>query len=121
MSNLTEAQRQSNEIGYYNVPSMAEKIESCWSFASLKVCVTKISNDRIDVEIELAGVKIGSGSLTVGNTQVCASANVGIVKASVCVTADFPGQTIWVEGEFCIRRWDGSWNCTNFKTKILSW
>jgi hypothetical protein len=121
MSNLTEAQKQSDEVGYYTVPSMIEKINSCWSLGPLEVCVTKISNDRIDVEINLAGVKIGSGSLTVGNTQICASANIGIVKASVCVTADFPAQTVWVEGEVCSRRWDGGWNCTSFKTKILSW
>lgn len=118
---LTDEQRKSDSIGFYSTPDNAQILNTCWSFGPLEVCVTKISNDRVDVEIKLAGVRIGSGTLTAGNTSVCASANVQLVKAALCVKADFPGQIVWVEGEVCTRRWDGGWDCNAFKTKLISW
>lgn len=121
MIQLTEAQRKSTEIGFYSVPPMVEKLDICWGLGPLEVCATKSSDDRIDVEIKLAGVRIASGALTVGSSKVCAAANVELVKANLCVTADFPAKTVWVEGEVCTRRWDLSWDCNGFKTIMLSW
>lgn len=121
MSRMTTAQRDSDEIGYYDVAPMIETLESCWGLGPLDVCAKLVSADRIDVTIKLAGVKIGSGSITAGNNQLCAGANAGLVKANLCVTADFENKTVWVEGEVCTRKWTGGWDCNGFKTKIISW
>jgi hypothetical protein len=121
MSKLTTDQRDSNQQGFYDVPTMVAKLSTCWGLGPLEVCVTKISNDRIDVEIKLAGLKIANGELTVGNNQLCAGANAGIVKANVCITADFPGQKVWVEGEICTLKFPSGWSCQGFKTILIAW
>lgn len=119
---LTKAQEDSDELGFYDHSSaLVETLDTCWGLGPLEVCAKLVSNDRIEVTIKLAGVKIGSGSITAANSKVCAGANVGLVKANLCVTADFPNKVVWVEGKVCVREWTGSWSCRGFKTKILSW
>lgn len=121
MLKLTDPMKKSDAIGYYDLPPMVQKRSICWGLGPLEVCASIVSVDRIDIEIKLAGITIATGSLTVGNSQICAGANAGLVKASVCVTADFPAKTVWLEGDVCTRRWDGGWDCQGFKTILASW
>lgn len=121
MSQMTPEQRDSDKQGFYGTPPMIAKLTACWGLGPLEVCATKISIDRIEVEVKLAGVKIASGELTVGNNQICAGANAGIVKANVCITADFPGQKVWIEGEVCTLNFPSGWSCNGFKTILISW
>lgn len=121
MTDFTEEQQDSNEIGYYETPQMTETLESCWGLGPLDVCARLVSHDNIEVTIKLSGLKIGSGTISSNNDRVCASANVGLVKAAVCVRADFPNKTVWVEGKVCNRKWNGKWHCNTFKTKLISW
>ena len=121
MSTLSKDKRESDEIGYYDAPVMVETLESCWGLGPLDVCAKLVSSDRIEVSIKLAGIKIGSGTITAKDTNVCASANAGLVKASVCVKGDFPNKKVWVEGEVCTRKWTGGWDCNGFKTIIIAW
>ncbi|MGH8239325.1 MAG: hypothetical protein ACREXP_20220 [Steroidobacteraceae bacterium] len=118
---LTTEQQESDALGFYEPADFAETRAACWGIGPLEVCVTQVAADYINVEIKLAGIKIGSGSLTAGHNSVCASANVGLVKTKLCVTADFPNRTVWVEGQLCTRKWSGGWSCRGFKTKILAW
>ena len=118
---FTQQERDADAEGFFDEPSFEEKILSCWGIGPLDVCATKIAADRVDVEIKLAGVRIGHGTLSAANSKICASASIGVVKAKVCVRADFPGHTVWAEGEVCIRKILGGWSCRGFKTKILSW
>jgi len=80
-----------------------------------------VSDNGVEVTIKLAGIKIGSGTIRAGNERICASANVGLVKAKVCVRGDFSDNTVWVEGEVCTIEWTGGWSCRGFKTKLISW
>ena len=100
---------------------MVETLEACWGLGPLDVCAKLVSADRIQVSIKLAGVTIASGTITASNNSLCASANAGLAKARVCITADFSKKEVWVEGELCTRKWTGGWDCNSFKTKILSW
>lgn len=118
---FTQAERDADIEAFFEEPTFEETTLSCWGVGPLEVCATKVSADRVDVDIKLAGVRIGRGSLTAQNSRICASASVAIVKAKVCVTADFPGQTVWVEGEVCHRKFPSGWKCKGFKTKILAW
>lgn len=113
--------RESSELAFFDEAEFAETLSACWGIGPLQVCVASISKDAVTVEIKLAGIRIGSGTLTAGNSRICASANVGVVKAKVCVTGDFPNSTVWVEGEVCTRKFPSGWSCRRFKTKILSW
>jgi len=36
MSNFTEEQKNSDEIGYYETPELVETLESCWSLGRLR-------------------------------------------------------------------------------------
>lgn len=121
MSDLTQDQIDSDLIAYYSEPDMVETLESCWGLGPLSVCARFVSADQIEISIKLAGVKIGSGTISTKNNKICASANVGLVKASVCVRADFPKRDVWVEGKICHRKWDLSWSCSKFKAKLISW
>lgn len=121
MTTLTQDQRDSDKIGFYEPASMIGKLDVCWSFGPIEVCATKLAPDRVEVLIRLAGVKIGQGELTLNNNQLCASANVGIVKAKICVTADFAAQKVWVEGEVCTLNFPSGWSCNGFKTILISW
>jgi hypothetical protein len=122
MTDMTKLQEDTDELGFFDDSSaLVETLEACWSIGPLEVCAKLVSSDRIDVVIKLAGVKIGSGSITTANNKLCAGANVGVVKANLCVSADFPNKVVWVEGKFCSRKIIGGWSCRNFKTKILSW
>lgn len=121
MSDLTQEQIDSDVIAYYSEPNMVQTLESCWGLGPLSVCARMVPVGQIEVSIKLAGIKIGSGTISAKNNKICASANVGLVKASVCVRADFPNSTVWVEGKICRRKLDLSWNCDPFKTKLISW
>ena len=121
MSQLTQQQRESDVIGYYDVPPMVEILETYWELGPLDVSARLISPEHIEITIKVEGVKIASGIITAGNDRLCAGANVGMVKVSVHVIADFPNKTVWVEGEFCTKTWSTSWDCDEFKRRILSW
>ena len=112
---------ESTDLGLFEEPAFEEMINACWSLGPLQVCARSIGADRIEVDIKLAGIRIGSGTLTVGNNQICVSGNVQIFKVKLCVRADFAGKTVWVEGQLCTRKITGGWSCRKFKTKILSW
>ena len=116
-----QEQRDSDKTGFYGSVPMIGKLDACWSFGPLEVCATKIASDRIEVAIKLAGVTIGTGELTLANNQICAGANLGVVKANVCISADFPGQKVWVEGEVCTLNFPSGWSCNGFKTILISW
>ena len=121
MVDFSKDQIESDLIAYYSTPEMLETLESCWGLGPLSICARFISVDQIQISIKLAGVKIGSGMISTKNTKVCASANIGLVKASVCTKADYPNKVVWVEGKLCHREWDLGWKCHTFKTKLISW
>jgi hypothetical protein len=118
---FTQEQREADVDAFFDDPHFEESLLSCWGVGLLEVCVKKIADDRIEVDIKLAGQRIGQGTLTASHARICASASLLLVKAQVCVRADFPGKTVWVEGEFCTKNFPSGWSCRKFKTKILSW
>ncbi len=118
---LSSEQMESTELGLFEDPSFEEMINACWGLGPLQVCARYAPPDRVEVEIKLAGIRIGSGTLSVGNNQICASGNVQIFKVKLCVRADFPNKTVWVEGKLCTRKLPTGWSCRKFRTKILSW
>ncbi|WP_406667355.1 hypothetical protein [Gallaecimonas sp. GXIMD1310] len=121
MPDFTKDQQDSNEVGFYQTPVMTETLHACWSLGPLEVCAKMVGPEKIDITVKLAGITIGSGTLDAGNTKVCASANVGLAKASVCAVADFPNKNVYVEGKLCHREWTGGWSCKSFKATLISW
>ncbi|RZK01001.1 MAG: hypothetical protein EOO76_10615 [Novosphingobium sp.] len=118
---FNQEEQDADVEAFFDEPAFEERALSCWGIGPLEVCATKVAADRVDVDIKLTGVRIGSGTLTAANSSICASASVAIVKAKVCVTADFPGQVVWVEGKVCTRKFPSGWSCRGFKSKILAW
>ncbi|MEM9055237.1 MAG: hypothetical protein AAGB16_07920, partial [Pseudomonadota bacterium] len=94
---------------------------SCWSFGPVSVCVDKISVDEIKVSIKLLNQTIGSGTLSTGSNSVCASANIGLAKAKLCVVADFSAKEVKVKGEVCTLKFPSGWSCRKFEARILAW
>ena len=120
---FTEAERQSNDIGFLATPEIEfiEVLSACWSLGPLSACVDKIGDDEIKVSIKLSGVTIGSGKLSVQKDSLCASANVGLAKAKICVVADFRAKEVSVKGEVCTLKFPSGWSCRKFSARILSW
>ena len=118
---FTDDQMEASDVGLFEDPTFEPELLSCWSMGPLQVCGKIVSGDRVEVEIKLAGIRIGSGTLSAGNSQICASGNVALFKVKVCVRADFPGKTVWVEGQLCTRKFPSGWSCRGFRTKLISW
>lgn len=118
---LSSEELEATEHGLFEDADFEAQLLACWGLGPLQVCAKIVSGDRIEVDIKLGGIRIGSGTLSVGNTQICVSGNVQIFKVKVCVRADFPGKTVWVEGQLCTRKITGGWSCRKFRTKILAW
>lgn len=122
MSYLTNEEKETNAIGFFDESAaFTEVLDACWGFGPLEVCAKLASIDKVDISIKLAGVKIGSGSLTASDNRLCAGANVGLVKAKLCVLVSFPEREVRVEGELCVPNIPSGWSCRRFNSKILSW
>ena len=119
---FTKEQEQSDEIGFYDdASSFNESLSACFDIGPLKVCATRVTAEAIHVEVKLAGVRIARGTISLDSPRICASANAGLAKVSLCVEADFAKQEVWVRGKLCVREILGGWSCRKFSTKILSW
>jgi hypothetical protein len=94
---------------------------ACASFGPFKACAEIVAGPAVKLEFFLAGIKIGSGTITAAHNKVCVSANVGLAKVSVCARGDFEKKEIWLEGKVCVRKFPSGWSCRSFKTRLLSW
>ncbi len=120
MNKFTPQQAENDEIGFYVSPSFLEKNEACWTKGGLKVCAKTIGN-RIHVEVTLANIHIGDGDLTASSNRLCFTGNAGVVKASLCVEANFPSREVRVEGEMCVKVIFVGWECDSFNAKFMTW
>jgi hypothetical protein len=91
-----------------------------WSFGPLEVKYN-LSGSRVSLEVLLAGIKIGSGTLDSSNSQLCVSANALLAKVKLCVKADFGKKELSVNGELCTRKFPSGWSCRSFNQRILAW
>jgi hypothetical protein len=98
-----------------------QALEGCWSLGPLRVCASVVGSGEIRVTASLFGRRILSGSLNPSRPRLCASANVGIARAGVCLVLDVRGRRVRVEGRLCIRRLTWRWRCTRFNARVLSW
>lgn len=99
----------------------SQALEACWSLGPLRVCASVVGSGEVRVTATLFGRTILSGSLNPRRPRLCASANVGIAKAELCVVLDLRGRRVRVEGRLCIRRLTWRWRCTTFNARILAW
>jgi hypothetical protein len=83
----------------------------------------RFNGQAVDVEVFLGGVKIGSGKLSLANSQLKCSGNIGAVKGDVTIRADFRRKEAVAVGTYCHRKLGlhPKWVCHKFNTKIYSW
>lgn len=91
-----------------------------FSMGPLDVCATYSGEEEIHVEVLVAGEKFGDGVIHRRNPQICFVANIGLVKASVVLVADFNARELRAL-EACTSHGDGRWNCRRFDEKLLNW
>lgn len=93
-------------------------VDVCYSIKVVKVCVESISNERIVLNVSVAGVRVARATLTPKNACVKIKGKVAgdgaKVEAKIC--ADFAGRRLTIEGKICLL-----WYCTKFKQTILKW
>lgn len=106
--------------GFGDEMSFDQEMEACWSFGPLRVCGSVVGVG-VKVTGSLFGRTILSGTLSTRKTKLCASPNIGIGKAELCVSLDVGRDRVRVEGKLCIRKWTGGWRCSNFGSNLLSW
>jgi hypothetical protein len=101
--------------------AFAQEMEACWSLGPLRACASVVGGGEVRVSASLLGRTILSSTLSTRRTRICASPNVGLAKAELCIALDISGRQVRVEGRFCVRRITGSWRCTSFNSRLLSW
>jgi len=74
----------------------------------------------LECRLYLSGVRIGGGTLTPEEDELCLTAQVGLVKAKTRLWADFTLGELWVFGEVCVRS-IGDWSCRHYQTRIFAW
>jgi hypothetical protein len=62
--------------------------------------------------------KLFTATLTPAKRSITASANAGIVKVSLTVSADFSRMRITISGSACVRKLTGGWSCKAFSKTI---
>lgn len=107
--------------GFEDEVAFAQEMEACWSFGPLRACASVVGTSAVKVTASLLGRSILSGTLSTRRTRLCASPSIGLAKAKLCAALDVKGKQVRVEGRVCVRRWTGSWRCTGFDSKLLSW
>ncbi len=114
-SNAQMLANNSNDIMLFTDTST---LDYCWSIKIFKVCVKSVSDEKVVLEIFLAGRKIATATLKADRPCIKIKESIGgdtaRVDTKVCV--DFPKKEIRAKGRVC-----AAFICVKFNQKILSW
>lgn len=96
--------------------------QSSWVRWSLGALVVKAcyANGGVELEVFLAGVRVGGGSFSQGDEALSLNAQVSLTKAAVELRANFFQRELQASGEVSVRGLQ-EWHSQQFSTKILAW
>jgi hypothetical protein len=121
---MTDEQLKSDEMGYGDVDFSDERLSGCWSWNAFQACADLVSKDPpiIDVTVKLFGSTIASGKLTQTRKCLRNTYNDKVTKVAFAVCANFEERVVYVNCEYCIRKYNGDWACARSGRKnILKW
>lgn len=81
-----------------------------------------IKGTTVQVVIYLLNLRVASATLSAGGkTSICIKAGAVLVKAEICIVADFDKNELRAKGQHCYKKLDTSWQCTKFSKRIAGW